>query len=72
LLRHAGADDALDDRREAVDHQTRQDAAEDAERGEAQHRGEREPVGLDRALGRHGARPAEEGDAERLDEAGGR
>ena len=49
-----------------------QDAGEQAERGEHEHGGEREAVGLrapSAAAGVRGA--AEEGDAERLDEAGG-
>ena len=45
--------------------------ASEAERGEHEHRGEREAVGLMRALGGLGARAPEKGDAESLDEAGG-
>ena len=54
LLRHAGADKRLHHRRQRVDDEARQDAGEQAERREDEHRREREAVGLLRAA----ARPA--------------
>ena len=72
LRRHAVADQGLGHRRQAVDHQARQDAGQEAQRGQHQHRGEREAVDLVSLCGRRAARAAEEGDAERLDEAGRR
>ena len=56
---------------EQVDHHAWEDAGQQAERGEAEHRGERAAIDLARVCRHAGARPAEEGDAERLDEARG-
>ena len=70
LRRHAGADHGLGHRRQRVDEQARQDAGDEAERGKTEHGGEREAVRLMRAPCGFGARAAEEGDAEGLDETG--
>ena len=71
LHRHARADEALHHRREHVDEQPRQHAGDEAERGQDEHGGEREPIDLLRALGLRRPRPAEEDHAISLDEAGG-
>ena len=65
------ADQRFDRRRQRIDDEARQDSGDQAKRGEDEHRGEREAIGLVRALSRRRARPAEEGHAERLHEAGG-
>ena len=49
-----------------------QTPSSNAQRREDEHGGEREAVGLMRGFGGGRARPAEEGDAVGLDEAGGR
>ena len=71
LRRHAGADHGSRDGRERVDEKAWKDAGEKAKRGKREHRGKREGVGFVRALCRLAARPAEEGNAEGLDEAAG-
>ena len=50
----------LPNRRQGIDEEARQDAGEQAERSKQEHGGQREPIGLRRALGRRRARAAEE------------
>ena len=72
LDRHAVADESADHGRQAVNDQARQDACQQAKRGKGKHRNEREPVDFVGVRRCRRARPAEEGDAECLDEAGRR
>ena len=70
LKRHAGANHCIGYGRKRIDEEARQDAGDEAERGETEHGGQREIVGLMRALGGFRARAPKKSDAERLDETG--
>ncbi len=69
LARQARPGHGVDHRCERVDEITRQDACQQAKRGEREHRRQRPAVGLHCLARNLRARPAEKRDAERLDEA---
>ena len=69
LARQARTGERLDDGRERVDEVARQDAREQAQRDQHEHRRERPAIGLDGVARDRRARSPEEGHAERLHEA---
>ena len=72
LARHLLVHQRLDDGRERIDEIGRQNAGEETQCDENEHRSERGAVGFSRVLRYARSRPTEEGDAERLHEARGR
>jgi len=72
LHRHSLTNEARDHRGERIDEIAGQDAGDEAERGQDEHRGERPAVGLARVSGGEHARAAEEAHPIGFDEAGGR